>query len=36
MIASLRPVLKKARVSISVEVPDGLTIDGYPDPTDRF
>ena len=36
IIASLRPVLKKARVSISVEVPDGLTIDGYPDPTDRF
>src|SRR6202040_525644 len=30
IIASLRPVLKKAPVSISVEVPDGLIIDGYP------
>jgi signal transduction histidine kinase len=30
IIASLRPVLKKAPISISVEVPDGLIIDGYP------
>src|SRR6202022_2783336 len=30
IIASLRPVLKRAPVSISVEVPDGLIIDGYP------
>ncbi|MDB5518240.1 MAG: histidine kinase [Tardiphaga sp.] len=30
IIASLRPVLKKAPVTISVEVPDGLIIDGYP------
>jgi signal transduction histidine kinase len=30
IIASLRPVLKKAPVSVSVEVPDGLMIDGYP------
>jgi signal transduction histidine kinase len=30
IIASLRPVLKKAPISISIEVPDGLTVDGYP------
>jgi signal transduction histidine kinase len=30
IIASLRPVLKKAPVTVSVEVPDGLLIDGYP------
>jgi signal transduction histidine kinase len=30
IIASLRPVLKKAPISLSVEVPDGLMIDGYP------
>jgi signal transduction histidine kinase len=30
IIASLRPVLKKAPITISVEVPDGLMIDGYP------
>jgi signal transduction histidine kinase len=30
IIASLRPVLKRAPVTISVEVPDGLMIDGYP------
>jgi signal transduction histidine kinase len=30
IIASLRPVLKKAPISLSVEVPDGLVIDGYP------
>jgi signal transduction histidine kinase len=30
IIASLRPVLKKAPISLAVEVPDGLMIDGYP------
>ena len=30
IIASLRPVLKKAMISLSVDVPDGLVIDGYP------
>jgi signal transduction histidine kinase len=30
IIASLRPVLKRAPINITVEVPDGLTIDGYP------
>jgi signal transduction histidine kinase len=30
IIASLRPVLKKAPISLSVEVPAGLMIDGYP------
>jgi signal transduction histidine kinase len=30
IIASLRPVLKKALISLSVDVPDGLVIDGYP------
>jgi len=30
IIASLRPVLKKAVISLSVDVPDGLVIDGYP------
>ena len=30
IIASLRPVLKRAPISISVEVPDGLMIDGFP------
>jgi signal transduction histidine kinase len=30
IIASLRPVLKKTPVTISVEVPDGLIVDGYP------
>ena len=30
IIASLRPVLKKAPITVSVEVPDGLLIDGYP------
>ena len=30
IIASLRPVLKKAPISLSIEVPDGLMIDGYP------
>ncbi|MCX7319857.1 MAG: HAMP domain-containing sensor histidine kinase, partial [Hyphomicrobiales bacterium] len=27
---SLRPVLKKAPISITVDVPDGLLVDGYP------
>jgi signal transduction histidine kinase len=30
IIASLRPVLKRAPISLSVEVPEGLLIDGYP------
>src|SRR5580700_8334469 len=30
IIASLRPALKKASISLSVEVPEGLMIDGYP------
>lgn len=30
IIASLRPVLKKAMISLSVDVPEGLMIDGYP------
>src|SRR5207247_7682897 len=30
IIASLRPVLKKASIALSVDVPEGLTIDGYP------
>jgi signal transduction histidine kinase len=30
IIASLRPVLKKAPISLSVDVPEGLVIDGYP------
>jgi signal transduction histidine kinase len=30
IVASLRPVLKKAPIAVSVEVPDGLMIDGYP------
>lgn len=30
IIASLRPVLKKAPIALTVDVPDGLTIDGYP------
>jgi signal transduction histidine kinase len=30
IVASLRPVLKKASISLSVEVPEGLIIDGYP------
>ena len=28
--ASLRPVLKKAPIALTVDVPDGLIIDGYP------
>jgi signal transduction histidine kinase len=30
IIASLRPVLKKAAISLAVEMPEGLLIDGYP------
>ena len=30
IIASLRPVLKKAPIALSVDVPEGLMIDGYP------
>jgi signal transduction histidine kinase len=30
IIASLRPALKKASIHLSVEVPEGLVIDGYP------
>jgi signal transduction histidine kinase len=30
IIASLRPVLKKAVISLAVDVPPGLVIDGYP------
>ncbi|WP_246664173.1 ATP-binding protein [Tardiphaga sp. P9-11] len=30
IIASLRPVLKKAPITLTVDVPDGLMIDGYP------
>ena len=30
IVASLRPVLKKATITLSVDVPEGLLIDGYP------
>jgi signal transduction histidine kinase len=30
IIASLRPVLKKATVALSIDIPEGLVIDGYP------
>lgn len=30
IIASLKPVLKRAPIGLSVDVPDGLVIDGYP------
>ncbi|GAC1630827.1 MAG: HAMP domain-containing sensor histidine kinase [Bradyrhizobium sp.] len=30
IVASLRPVLKRAPIALSVEVPEGLVIDGYP------
>lgn len=30
IIASLRPVLKKAPIALTIDVPDGLMIDGYP------
>jgi signal transduction histidine kinase len=30
IISSLRPVLKKAPITLSVDVPEGLVIDGYP------
>ncbi|MDB5485139.1 MAG: histidine kinase [Tardiphaga sp.] len=30
IVASLRPVLKKSPIRVSIEVPDGLIVDGYP------
>jgi signal transduction histidine kinase len=30
IVASLRPVLKKAPITVAVDVPAGLTVDGYP------
>ena len=30
IVASLRPVLRKATITLSVDVPEGLLIDGYP------
>jgi signal transduction histidine kinase len=30
IIASLRPVLKRAPITVSIDVPDGLLVDGYP------
>jgi signal transduction histidine kinase len=30
IVASLRPVLKKAAITLSIDVPEGLVIDGYP------
>jgi signal transduction histidine kinase len=30
IVASLRPVLKKAAIALSVDVPEGLVIDGFP------
>lgn len=30
IVASLRPVLRKAAITLSVDVPEGLLIDGYP------
>jgi signal transduction histidine kinase len=30
IVASLRPILKKSRVNLSIDVPDGLVIDSYP------
>jgi signal transduction histidine kinase len=30
IVASLRPVLKRAPISLTIDVPDGLIIDGYP------
>ena len=30
IVASLRPVLRKAAIALSVDVPEGLVIDGYP------
>jgi signal transduction histidine kinase len=30
IVASLRPVLKKSPITLTVDVPDGLMIDGYP------
>ena len=30
IVASLRPILRKATITLSVDVPEGLLIDGYP------
>src|SRR5689334_22268579 len=30
IIASLRPILKRAPIALTIDVPEGLTIDGYP------
>jgi signal transduction histidine kinase len=30
IVASLRPVLRKASIGLSIDVPEGLVIDGYP------
>jgi signal transduction histidine kinase len=30
IVASLRPVLKRAPIALSIDVPEGLVIDGYP------
>ena len=30
IVASLRPVLKRSPITLSVDVPEGLLIDGYP------
>jgi signal transduction histidine kinase len=30
IVASLRPVLKKSPIKVTIDVPDGLTVDGYP------
>lgn len=30
IVASLRPVLRKSQIRVSVEVPNGLIVDGYP------
>jgi signal transduction histidine kinase len=32
IIASLRPVLRKSRISVSVDVPQGIALDSYPGP----
>jgi len=32
IIASLRPALKRSSISLSVDIPDGIVLDGYPGP----
>jgi signal transduction histidine kinase len=32
IIASLRPALKRSSISLSVDIPDGIVMDGYPGP----